>query len=114
MFRANMTINTTNFFSLALFQVAVTPPRIQNARKVSAVREPTQVVLAPFSAKSIVAFEDIPVTKTAKRYMHIHNPTDDVLKVIFAPSFVVDIFDISMCGCACVCLFIICFVIYWR
>lgn len=44
-------------------------------------REPTDVLLGLFSAKSIVTFEDIPITKTARRTLHIHNPTDDVLKV---------------------------------
>ncbi|XP_055315323.1 protein abnormal spindle [Sitodiplosis mosellana] len=67
---------------MSAFEVAVTPPRIRNAQKVSASREPTDVVLGLFSAKSIVTFEDIPVTKTARRTLHIHNPTDDVLKVL--------------------------------
>lgn len=62
-------------------QIAVTPPRIQNARKISASREVTDVVLGLFSAKSIVTFEDIPVTKSARRILHIHNPTNDILKV---------------------------------
>lgn len=62
-------------------KVAVTPPRMKNARKASVTREPTDVVLGLFSAKSIVTFEDIPITKTARRTLHIHNPTDDVLKV---------------------------------
>lgn len=60
----------------------MTPPHIKNAQKKAASREPTIVVLALFSAKSIVTFEDIPVTKTARRVLNIHNPTDDVLKVI--------------------------------
>lgn len=59
----------------------VTPTHQKNARKLSAVREPTLVVLAPFSAKSIVTFEDIPILKTAKRYLTINNPSDTDIKV---------------------------------
>lgn len=63
------------------FQVVVTPTRVKNARRKNAAREPTIVALAPFSAKSVVTFEDIPVTKTARRFLNITNPCDEDLEV---------------------------------
>lgn len=59
----------------------VTPTRVKNARRKNAAREPTAVVLAPFSAKSVVTFEDIPVAKTARRFINITNPCDEELEV---------------------------------
>lgn len=59
----------------------VTPTRVKNARRKIAAREPTAVVLAPFSAKSVVTFDDIPVTKTARRFLNITNPSDEDLEV---------------------------------
>lgn len=53
-----------------------------NQRKTMASREPTDVVMAPFSCKSVVTFEEVPVTKTARRYLCIKNPSDGDLKVI--------------------------------
>lgn len=50
------------------------PPRNEN-------REPVPVVMAPFSGKSIVVFEDVPVSKTAKRVLVVTNPTDEQLEV---------------------------------
>lgn len=37
--------------------------------------------MAPFSGKSIVLFEDVPVTKTAKRLLRIINPSEDDIEV---------------------------------
>lgn len=62
----------------------VTPTRVKNARRKNAAREPTAVVLAPFSAKSVVTFEDIPVAKTARRFINITNPCDEELEVIIS------------------------------
>lgn len=61
----------------------MTPTRVRNARKQSAAREPTVVVMAPFSAKSIVTFEEVPLTKTARRVLEVINPTEQVLEVIY-------------------------------
>lgn len=61
--------------------MVVTPTRIRNGRKITAAREPIIALMAPFSGKSIVAFEDVPVTKTARRYVHVQNPTDKPLQV---------------------------------
>lgn len=54
----------------------ITPTRIRNARQTSAAREPIDAIMAPFSAKAIVTFEDVPLTKTARRTLNVHNPTD--------------------------------------
>lgn len=37
--------------------------------------------MAPFSAKAIVQFEDVPVTKTAKRLVRVINPSDEDIEV---------------------------------
>ena len=62
------------------FQVKVTPTRSKSKRNPES-REPTEVVMAPFSGKSIVVFEDVPVTKTAKRLLRIINPSEDDIEV---------------------------------
>ncbi|XP_037027156.1 protein abnormal spindle [Bradysia coprophila] len=71
---------------MSAFEVVVTPTRVKNARRKNAAREPTAVVLAPFSAKSVVTFEDIPVTKTARRFLNITNPCDDDLEITLKSS----------------------------
>lgn len=38
-------------------------------------------MMAPFSSKSVITFEDIPVTKTARRFLIIENPTEQPLDV---------------------------------
>lgn len=59
---------------------------MKNARRKIAAREPTTVVLAPFSSKSVVTFDDIPVTKTARRFLNITNPSDEDLEVTLKSS----------------------------
>ncbi|XP_037952981.1 protein abnormal spindle-like [Teleopsis dalmanni] len=54
------------------YEVKVSPCQSQN-KKGSVVREPTNVVMALFSAKSIVEFREVPITKTAKRILNIIN-----------------------------------------
>ena len=44
-------------------------------------REPVRLMMAPFSSKSVITFEDIPVTKTARRFLIIENPIEEVLQV---------------------------------
>lgn len=44
-------------------------------------REPVRLMMAPFSSKSVITFEDIPVTKTARRFLIIENPTEEPLQV---------------------------------
>ena len=61
-------------------QVKVTPTRSKSKRSPES-REPTEVVMAPFSGKSTVVFEDVPVTKTAKRLLRIINPSEDAIEV---------------------------------
>lgn len=58
----------------------MTPTRCKN-KKLTESREPTEVIMAPFSGKSIVLFEDVPVTKTAKRLLRIINPSEDDIEV---------------------------------
>ncbi|KAH8359475.1 hypothetical protein KR093_006959, partial [Drosophila rubida] len=60
--------------------ITVTPSRLKQKKRVEG-REPAVVVMAPFSAKSIVQFEDVPITKTAKRIVRILNPSDEDIQV---------------------------------
>lgn len=69
-----------------LLQIKFTPPgRVKCSRQNSdsEKHEPIDVVMAPFSRKSVVQFEDVPVEKTAKRILRISNPTSRDLKVFF-------------------------------
>ncbi|XP_017058499.1 protein abnormal spindle [Drosophila ficusphila] len=65
---------------MSAFEITVTPSRLKQKKRVEG-REPTVVVMAPFSAKSIVQFEDVPVTKTAKRQVRVVNPSDEDIEV---------------------------------
>uniref|UniRef100_A0A1B0BRY7 Abnormal spindle-like microcephaly-associated protein ASH domain-containing protein n=1 Tax=Glossina palpalis gambiensis TaxID=67801 RepID=A0A1B0BRY7_9MUSC len=64
---------------MSAFEVKMTPVRSKGNRR-SECRESTDVVMAPFSGKSIVLFEDVPVSKIASRTMRIINPSDDEIK----------------------------------
>lgn len=57
----------------------MTPTRSRNDKKRNEDREPTFVDLRPFSGKAIVTFEDVPVSKTARRVVTIFNPFDEEL-----------------------------------
>ncbi|XP_065364471.1 protein abnormal spindle [Calliphora vicina] len=70
---------------MSAFEVKVTPTRCKN-KKLTESREPTEVIMAPFSGKSIVLFEDVPVTKTAKRLLRIINPSEDDIEVSVSKS----------------------------
>lgn len=59
----------------------MTPQRLKNTRMVAQNREPVRLMMAPFSSKSVITFEDIPVSKTARRFLIIENPTDEPLQV---------------------------------
>jgi len=61
-------------------QITVTPSRLKQKKRAEG-REPAVVVMAPFSAKAIVQFEDVPVTKTAKRQVRVLNPSDEDIEV---------------------------------
>ncbi|KAH8251854.1 hypothetical protein KR038_009802, partial [Drosophila bunnanda] len=65
---------------LGYLQITVTPSRLKQKKRVEG-REPAVVVMAPFSAKAIVQFEDVPVTKTARRQVRVVNPSDDDIEV---------------------------------
>lgn len=66
--------------NFATIQVKLTQTRCKN-KKLSESREPTEVIMAPFSGKSIVLFEDVPVTKTARRLLRIINPSEVDIEV---------------------------------
>lgn len=66
----------------------MTPSRVKQ-KKHAEGREPAVVYMAPFSAKAIVQFEDVPVTKTAKRLVRVINPSDEDIEVRFNRSLVV-------------------------
>ncbi|XP_034660450.1 protein abnormal spindle [Drosophila subobscura] len=65
---------------MSAFEVTVTPSRLKQKKHIEG-REPAVVVMAPFSAKAIVQFEDVPVTKTARRFVRVINPSDDDIEV---------------------------------
>lgn len=63
------------------FQCNITPNRQRAEKKRCEDREPTIVDLRPFSGRSIVTFEDVPVSKVARRQIIVFNPLDEPLKV---------------------------------
>ncbi|XP_060650031.1 LOW QUALITY PROTEIN: protein abnormal spindle [Drosophila nasuta] len=65
---------------MSAFEITVTPSRIKQKKRVEG-REPAIVVMAPFSAKAIVQFEDVPIGKTAKRIVRIMNPSEEDIEV---------------------------------
>ncbi|XP_036347869.1 protein abnormal spindle-like, partial [Rhagoletis pomonella] len=65
---------------MSAFEVVLTPTHPKCKKRIES-REPTDVVMAPFSAKSIVTFEDVPVGKTARRILRIVNPSEDNIEV---------------------------------
>lgn len=50
-------------------------------RRLDEVREPTDVFMGPFTPKATVSFVDIPVGKTARRFVTVHNKFEDEIKV---------------------------------
>ncbi|XP_016981913.2 protein abnormal spindle [Drosophila rhopaloa] len=65
---------------MSAFEITVTPSRLKQKKRAEG-REPAVVVMAPFSAKAIVQFEDVPVTKTARRQVRVLNPSDEDIEV---------------------------------
>uniref|UniRef100_A0A0A1XKX4 Protein abnormal spindle n=1 Tax=Zeugodacus cucurbitae TaxID=28588 RepID=A0A0A1XKX4_ZEUCU len=65
---------------MSAFEVVVTPTRPKCKKRMES-REPTDVVMAPFSAKSIVQFEDVPIGKTARRILRVVNPSTEDIEV---------------------------------
>ncbi|XP_053698807.1 protein abnormal spindle [Sabethes cyaneus] len=66
---------------MSAFQVSITPTRSQPKRRTES-REPTLVILGPFTPKATVIFEGVPVGKTARRQMLIKNPHNEQIKVL--------------------------------
>ena len=77
----NILLMSPNYVNSLKSKFVVTPTRVRNARKLTENREPTVVILGAFTPKAIVTFEDVPVTKTAKRYIVIQNPTEEEIEV---------------------------------
>lgn len=44
-------------------------------------KEPSLVTLGPFTPKAIVQFDEVPVTKTARRVIIVENPYTENIKV---------------------------------
>ncbi|XP_053669619.1 protein abnormal spindle [Anopheles nili] len=65
---------------MSAFEVTCTPPRIV-AKKPSESREPTLVLLGPFTPKATVVFEGVPVGKVARRLLIIRNTNKSLVQV---------------------------------
>uniref|UniRef100_A0AAG5CSS1 Calponin-homology (CH) domain-containing protein n=1 Tax=Anopheles atroparvus TaxID=41427 RepID=A0AAG5CSS1_ANOAO len=57
---------------MSAFEVTCTPPR-PVAKKTNEAREPTLVLLGPFTPKATVVFDGVPVGKTARRLLIVRN-----------------------------------------
>ena len=68
------------------FQCNVTPTRLRNEKKRNEDREPTFVDLRQFGPKAIVTFEDVPVSKTARRLTIVNNLFPENLRVSISKS----------------------------
>uniref|UniRef100_A0A1Q3F2Q2 Putative microtubule binding protein n=1 Tax=Culex tarsalis TaxID=7177 RepID=A0A1Q3F2Q2_CULTA len=67
---------------MSAFEVTVTPPRGGPPKRRTESREPTLVMLGPFTPKATVIFEGVPVGKTARRQLVVRNPYDGEIKVL--------------------------------
>ncbi|XP_052867469.1 protein abnormal spindle [Anopheles cruzii] len=65
---------------MSAFEVTCTPPRVV-AKRNNEAREPTLVVLGPFTPKAIVVFEGVPVGKTARRQLILRNAQSSPVEV---------------------------------
>ncbi|XP_058059914.1 protein abnormal spindle [Anopheles bellator] len=65
---------------MSAFEVTCTPPRVV-AKRNNEAREPTLVVLGPFTPKAIVVFEGVPVGKTARRQVILRNAQGSPVEV---------------------------------
>lgn len=68
---------------MSAFEVKVTPtrPTAQPKRRTES-REPTLVMLGPFTPKATVIFDGVPVGKSARRELIVKNPYDEEIKVL--------------------------------
>ncbi|CRL03879.1 CLUMA_CG017003, isoform B [Clunio marinus] len=67
---------------MSAFEFKLTPTRQQKERIRNEDKEPTLIDLRPFTGKSIVTFDGVPVSKTAHRTMIISNYFDEAVKVM--------------------------------
>uniref|UniRef100_A0A4Y0BN53 Calponin-homology (CH) domain-containing protein n=1 Tax=Anopheles funestus TaxID=62324 RepID=A0A4Y0BN53_ANOFN len=63
---------------MSAFEVTCTPPRAKRAQE---SREPTVVLLGPFTPKAIVVFEGVPVGKSARRLLIVRNTNKILVQV---------------------------------
>ncbi|CAO1438479.1 unnamed protein product [Diamesa tonsa] len=78
------------------FECNVTPTRVRNAKSRNEDREPSLVVLGPFTPKTIVQFDEIPVSKTARRLIIVENPYKENLKVTGYKLIIYTIFNLKL------------------
>ncbi|XP_065076983.1 protein abnormal spindle [Ochlerotatus camptorhynchus] len=67
---------------MSAFEVNVTPTRGSQPKRRTESREPTLVVLGPFTPKATVIFEGVPIGKTACRQLVVQNPYNEEIKVL--------------------------------
>ncbi|XP_052891849.1 protein abnormal spindle [Anopheles moucheti] len=63
---------------MSAFEVTCTPPRAKRAQE---SREPTVVLLGPFTPKATVVFEGVPVGKSARRLLIVRNTNKTLVQV---------------------------------
>lgn len=71
--------NMLIFFST--LKISITPTR--QKPKVPEGREPTIVIMAPFTPKAVVTFDGVPCTKTARRILRVQNPSENEIEVFY-------------------------------
>ncbi|XP_058174373.1 protein abnormal spindle [Anopheles ziemanni] len=68
---------------MSAFEVTCTPPR-PVPKKTNEAREPTLVILGPFTPKAIVVFDGVPIGKTARRLLIVRNTNKAAVQVTLA------------------------------
>uniref|UniRef100_A0A1A9W4G5 Abnormal spindle-like microcephaly-associated protein ASH domain-containing protein n=1 Tax=Glossina brevipalpis TaxID=37001 RepID=A0A1A9W4G5_9MUSC len=71
---------------MSAFEIKITPPKQKKSKRLEESRQPTGVVMSPFSGKSVVLFEDVPISKSARRILRIINPSNDEIEVTVTKS----------------------------
>ncbi|KFB52682.1 AGAP003703-PA-like protein [Anopheles sinensis] len=68
---------------MSAFEVTCTPPR-PVLKKTNEAREPTLVILGPFTPKATVVFDGVPIGKTARRLLIVRNTNKATVQVTLA------------------------------
>nr|XP_040225158.2 protein abnormal spindle [Anopheles coluzzii] len=66
---------------MSAFEVSCTPPRAVAKPRTNESREPTLVLLGPFTPKATVVFEGVPVGKSARRLLIVRNTNKTLVQV---------------------------------